>query len=68
MRAFKLLLAAGLIAGMALPATAQAGCAKHGTQVEFVDTPREAAELAKKEQKLVFVLHVSGLFEDPKLT
>jgi hypothetical protein len=45
------------------------GCGdKYGTAVEFVATPREAAEIAKKEQKLVFVLHVSGLFEDPKLT
>ncbi len=69
MRAFKLLLAAGLVAGLALPATARAGgCAKHGTQVEFVDTPKEAAELAMKQEKLVFVLHLSGVFEDPKLT
>jgi hypothetical protein len=45
------------------------GCnTKYGTTVEFVATPREAAEIAKKEQKLVFVLHISGLFEDPKLT
>ncbi len=42
------------------------GC--HGTAVEFVDTPKEAAEQAKKEQKLVFVLHVSGHFEDPRFT
>ena len=27
-----------------------------------------AATLAKKEQKLVFVLHVSGNFEDPRFT
>ena len=39
-----------------------------GTKVHFVDTPKEAAALAKKEQKLVFVLHVSGHFEDPGLT
>ena len=26
------------------------------------------AEQAKKEQKLVFVLHVSGNFEDPRFT
>jgi hypothetical protein len=36
--------------------------------VEFVRTPSEAARLAKKEQKLVFVLHVSGHFEDPTFT
>jgi len=39
-----------------------------GTKVEFVSTPSEAARLAKKEQKLVFVLHVSGKFEDPRFT
>jgi hypothetical protein len=42
------------------------GC--HGTKVDFVDTPKEAAAQAKKEQKLVLVLHVSGHFEDPRLT
>jgi hypothetical protein len=43
-----------------------AGC--HGTKIEFVDTPKEAAAQAKKDQKLVFVLHVSGHFEDPRFT
>jgi len=43
-------------------------CGNHGTSVNFVDTPRQAAEQAKKEQKLVFVLHISGVFEDPNLT
>ena len=43
-------------------------CATFGTSVEFVSTPSEAAEIAKKEQKLVFVLHVSGNFEDPRFT
>jgi hypothetical protein len=42
------------------------GC--HGTAVNFVDTPSEAAKQAKKEEKLVFVLHVSGQFEDPSIT
>jgi hypothetical protein len=40
----------------------------HGTAVEFVDTPSEAAKQALKEKKLVFVLHVSGNFEDPRFT
>lgn len=40
----------------------------HGTPINFLDTPREAAEKAKKEEKLVFVLHVSGNFEDPRFT
>lgn len=43
-------------------------CGAHGTTVEFVDTPREAARKAKDEQKLVFILHVSGNFEDPRFT
>jgi hypothetical protein len=46
---------------------AVAGC-RFGTQVKFVDTPSEAARLAAKEEKLVFVLHVSGQFDDPRLT
>jgi hypothetical protein len=46
----------------------EGGCAGHGTSVEFFDTPGEAATRAKKEQKLVFVLHVSGNFEDPRFT
>jgi hypothetical protein len=40
----------------------------HGTKVKFVDSPKDAAVQAKKEQKLVFVLHVSGNFEDPRFT
>jgi hypothetical protein len=43
-------------------------CGSFGTTVEFVDTPSAAARQAKKEQKLVFVLHVSGNFEDPRFT
>jgi hypothetical protein len=48
----------------------QAGesCGNHGTSVEFLDTPSEAARKAIKEEKLVFVLHVSGNFEDPRFT
>jgi hypothetical protein len=43
-------------------------CSAHGTSLEFYDTPSEAAARARAEQKLVFVLHVSGLFEDPRFT
>ena len=43
-------------------------CGDHGTSVNFFDTPQEAAKRAVKDQKLVFVLHVSGNFEDPGLT
>ena len=39
-----------------------------GTAVKFVKTPSEAAKQALKEEKLVFVLHVSGDFEDPDFT
>lgn len=39
-----------------------------GTSVDFYDTPSEAARHARKEEKLVFVLHVSGNFEDPRFT
>src|SRR5215204_6277916 len=65
------MLAAGLLVllGCSLTrADEKATCGKHGTSVEFVDSPAEAAKIAKKEQKLVFVLHVSGYFEDPNLT
>jgi len=48
--------------------TEGAACGSHGTTIDFVDTPREAAVQAKKAGKLVFVLHVSGLFEDPRFT
>jgi hypothetical protein len=40
-------------------------CGEYGTSVQFADTP---AKQAKKDEKLVLVLHVSGHFEDPKLT
>ncbi len=42
------------------------GC--FGTTIDFVDTPKEAATQAKKDEKLVFILHVSGNFEDPRFT
>lgn len=40
----------------------------YGTNVEFAESPKAAAEQAKKEQKLVLVFHISGHFEDPNLT
>jgi hypothetical protein len=39
-----------------------------GTNVKFLKTPSDAARQALKEEKLVFVLHVSGDFEDPDFT
>jgi hypothetical protein len=41
---------------------------RHGTAVNFVDSPSEAARLALKQEKLVMVLHISGIFEDPGCT
>lgn len=43
-------------------------CEKYGTSVEFADSPAEAAKQATKDEKLVFVLHVSGNFETPDYT
>jgi len=40
----------------------------YGTSVHFEKTPSDAAKKALKEEKLVFVLHVSGLFENPDFT
>jgi hypothetical protein len=43
-------------------------CRFHGTNVAFVGTPAEAARRARKDDKLVFLLHLSGHFEDPGFT
>jgi len=60
--------AVAAVALIALPLSANPTTCGHGTKLEFVDSPKEAAAIAKKEQKLVFVLHVSGNFEDPRFT
>ena len=44
------------------------GNQKYGTSVVWTGSPSEAAAKAKADEKLVFVLHVSGHFEDPKFT
>ncbi len=83
MRRFNGFLVAGLIP-LALAVGARAGgpdqpgkllleppahsCGQFGTSVNFVSTPSEAGQIARREEKLVFVLHVSGHFEDPKFT
>ena len=68
---------AGLVAAMlASPAAADpkndasepATCGEYGTSVHFEKTPSDAAKKALKEEKLVFVLHVSGNFEDSEFT
>lgn len=45
-----------------------AQCERHGTEVDLHASPSAAAAAAKKTQKLVMVLHVSGHFEDPGFT
>lgn len=40
----------------------------YGTSVHFEKSPSDAAKKALKEEKLVCVLHISGLFEDPDFT
>lgn len=40
----------------------------YGTTIEWAGSVSEAAALAKAQEKLVFVLHVSGHFEDPAFT
>jgi hypothetical protein len=64
----RVLLALAGVALGAAPVGANPATCGHGTKLEFVDSPKEAAAIAKKEQKLVMVLHVSGYFEDPGLT
>lgn len=50
------------------PVVKESTCGDHGTSIYMEDTPALAAKKALKEEKLVMVLHVSGQFEDPKLT
>jgi hypothetical protein len=65
------LVAAVALAGGAAaksPAKAEAPCGDYGTSVHFEDSPAGAARQAKKDEKLVLVLHVSGHFENPEFT
>ncbi len=75
MRRLWTLAAAALVSALALssaraaePAKAGDSEGRHGTAVKFVDSPSEAARLALKQEKLVLVLHISGIFEDPSCT
>ena len=43
-------------------------CRKYGTSVEFAESPAAASRQALEEEKLVFVLHVSGEFETSAYT
>ncbi len=44
------------------------GNGRYGTSVDFVADPTEAAQRAIKEKKLLFVLNISGNFEDDRFT
>ncbi len=60
----------GLAAGEPpkVPTGKESTCGEYGTSVHFEDSPADAARQAKKGEKLVMVLHVSGHFEDPRFT
>ncbi len=49
------------------PPAAPAG-ETYGTQVLFLNNPQVAAEMARNEKKLLFVMHISGNFEDSCFT
>jgi hypothetical protein len=51
------------------PAAAPARHAEtYGTSVTFLDSPAEAARQASRENKLLFVLHIAGNFEESCFT
>ena len=43
-------------------------CGEFGTTLKFAESPAAAAKQANEEEKLVFVLHVSGNFETSEYT
>ncbi len=62
---------APLQAPQAMPAVAAApkrATENYGTSVEFYCDPAEASQFAERERKLVFLLHLSGNFEEAKFT
>ena len=63
-----ILLSASLAGAPADESCGKCGNESYGTSVQWSGSPSDAAAKAKAEEKLVFVLHVSGLFEDPKFT
>ena len=50
------------------PSVASETCGEYGTAVHFADSPVAARRQALEEEKLVFVLHVSGNFEVSEYT
>ncbi len=62
---------AHLQAPQAMPAVAAApkrATENYGTSVEFWGDPAEASRFAERERKLLFLLHLSGNFEEAKFT
>ena len=62
------LLVFGIAVIFGSPASGEETCEGHGTSVNFFDSPATAAKHAREDEKLVFVLHVSGNFETPDFT
>jgi hypothetical protein len=60
--------AAGVAHGQSPLGKVPETCGDYGTSVHFEKTPKDAAKKAAKEEKLVMVLHISGLFEEPDFT
>lgn len=50
------------------PAKDEPTCQRFGTAVDFATSPVDALVRAGKEQKLLFLLHISGNFDDSKFT
>ena len=57
-----------VLAKVKAPECGTCGKQTYDTSIEWLGSPSEAARKAKEEEKLVFVLHVSGHFEDAKFT
>ena len=71
MKKLRFFVATTIVALAALPMTAamaDESCGEFGTSVVFASSPAAAAKEARKHEKLVFVLHVSGNFETPEFT
>ncbi|HMF12286.1 MAG TPA: hypothetical protein VKE94_08265 [Gemmataceae bacterium] len=50
------------------PSAGQPACESYGTAIKFSSRPAQAARQARHDGKLLFLLHVSGNFEEAKFT
>jgi hypothetical protein len=50
------------------PGKAEPSCATYGTSVHFLNSQAAAARQARADKKLLFLLHVSGNFEEARFT